>query len=155
MLQRQPQIGYTLLDSSESSSVLRFNARHGITVAHAMDGATDLRSRIAPLTGARFTRQSVVYPAVDLDPPNPLPESLASRVAVFIFACGDSQYAIVEIFGIRDEFISIENPCGGLWITLDNPAVAAFVEYMTGGVWVNRFGYVLQSLEAAFVQVRP
>jgi len=155
VLQKQPFIRFVLLDSSESSSLLRFNIRRGTTVAAAAVGANDMRSRVGPLTGARFTQQSVIYSSVEPEPGSPLPESIASRVGVFVFSCGLDQYAIVEIYGIREEFIDIENPCGGMLITLTHPVIAAFIEYMISGIFVNRFGHPLESLEAAFVQIRP
>lgn len=134
---------------------MRFNVRHGVTVSAAMTGAATLRGILNPLTGARFVRQSVVYAFVEPNAVAPQPDSDASRVAVFVFACTDSQYAIIEIPGIREEFIDIDNPCGGLWISATNPVVVAFVEYMISGVFVNRFGYELTALLAAFVQIRP
>jgi hypothetical protein len=134
---------------------MRFNVPHDTTVAEAMDAATELRNRIDPLTGARFTRQSVVYPSIELIPGSPLADSDATRVGVFIFACGLMQYAIIEIAGIKDDYIFIDPTSGGLWITLDDPVVEAFVDYMISGVFMNRFGHVLESLETAYIQIRP
>lgn len=155
MIKQQPQVGFTLLDSSESSSVMRFNVRHGVSVAIAMAAATDLRGRIAPLTGTRFTRQSIVFPSIEPTPSPPLAGSDITIVGVFIFNCGLMQYAVIELPGIKDEFISTDNPAGGLWIALEHPTIETFVEHMTSGIYVNRFGHVIESLEAAFVQIRP
>lgn len=154
MIRQQPLIEYTLLDSSESSGVLRFNTRHGVTVDSAMAGATNLRGKIEPLTGARFTRQSVIYPSVEPLSLVPLVDSLAQRVAVFIFNCGLDRYAIVEVCGIRDEMLLVDS-CGGLLLDQQQPAVEIFIAYMISGVWVNRFGHPLVALEAAFLQIRP
>lgn len=156
MQPRQPQIGYTLVDASDTQGITRFNIRAGVEVAPAQAAAAQLRTRLGPLTGCRFLRQSIVYPFVDVYAPMPLSGFLAERMGVFVFATSEpGRYGIIEIPGIPESTLMTSGPGAFVQIDPAAPAVAALVAELVSGRWCNPFGQVLTALEAAFLQIRP
>lgn len=156
MLAKQPLIGFTALDGTDSSAVARFWIHRGTEVSAAMSAAAAMRGRLVPLSSCAFIRQSVVYPFIEMAPAAPLAGAQATRVGVFVFATSEpDRYAIVEIPGILDAMLLTSGPGAGVQIDPAAPAVVNLVAELTSGRWCNPFGQVLIDLVAAFVQVRP
>lgn len=156
MIARQPMIGFTALDSTESSAVLRFNIRHGVEAVPGMSAAAQLRGRLEALTSCTFVRQSVVYQFTAPTIARPPAAASVSRVGVFIFATALADtYAIVEVPGLDDSHLVTSGPAAGVKISPDDPAVQAFAAELTSGRWCNPFGAVLVDLVEAFLQIRP
>lgn len=154
MLQQQPQVSYTVQDVTGSSGRIRLNFKRNIDAATAMAAVSVLRGHLTPLTGCTFTRQSVVYSAVEQTPAAPANVHV-SRMGVFVFSTtAANQYAVIELPGLRDSMLMTTGPGYGILIDQSKPEIGAFIAEMISGRWCNRFGYVITECESAMLQLR-
>ena len=155
MLPRQPHISYAAVDQTGSTATLRFNIKTGLSVASAMQNATNFRSIINALSSCTITRQSVVYRFTPENRNEPLEDSSVHNVGVFIFTTSDSeQYAMFVLPGIDESVLMTTGPGAGILIDATNPLIVALVEQITSGLWYSQFGYQIDELVIAFRQVR-
>lgn len=129
--------------------------QRGVSVAAAQSAATSLRGTLQTLTGCAFLEQRYTLPFVEMATPAPLVGTLTQRHGVFIFSTATpDQYAIIAIPGLLDTLLKTTGPGAGVAINTALPAVAALVAELTNGAWCNKYGYIITSLEAAYLQVR-
>lgn len=155
MIQQQPYVWLQFRDDSESLATQQYHIRRGTQPTIAQQAASTLRGLLRPVSGCRIITQSYILPGIELATPDPLAGVIAQRHAVFVFSTTEpDQYAIIAVPGLRDDLLLQTGPFAGLAIDTTLPAVAAFVLELTNGSWVNKFGYTILTLEAAYLQVR-
>lgn len=143
-------------DDSGSVVYPRVNIPMGTTVAESFAAADTWRSLVSPLSDAVFVSQAVHYPAVEMSPADPSPASNATVAGILIFNTATAgEYAIVEIPGIREEFIIIAGEGAGVQLDTEAPAIADLVTQLVSGAWCNPWGFQLTALAGAMVQIRP
>lgn len=155
MINQQPYILYTLLDASESRATQRYHIRRTATPGAALQAASSLQGVLAALSVCAVLERRFVLPAVAAATPAPAPGVRLERHGVFVFGTLiDEQWAIVAIPGILPGMIVPAGAGAGLDLDKSHPAIVAFVAEMISGRWVNKFGYTITRLEAAYIQER-
>lgn len=155
MIEQQPYIWYQLVDASESLGTQQYHVNRGTAASAAQSAATSLRGTLQPCTGCAFLEQRYVLPFVELATPAPVAGVMAQRHGVFVFSTATpDQYAIIAIPGLLNSLLMTTGPGAGVAIDTTMPAVAALVAELTNGTWCNKYGYIITTLEAAYLQVR-
>lgn len=154
MIAQRSQLTFSVLDGSGSIGNMSLWLADGAELGTAITAADTFRGLVGPCTGAVFTRQAVVYRAVEVPRPSAAEGSDATRVGVFIFSTASEEFAIVEIAGILESTLMTTGDGAGLLLDTSNADIAALVAQLLSGLWSNPFGYQLLALEAAFVQIR-
>lgn len=120
----------------------------------AESAAASFRSLAAACTGAVFVRQAVIFSQVESPRPVASSGADATRVGGLIFACDTGELEIIEVHGLNDAMLMTIGPGAGLLIDRTNPAIVALVNQLVSGTWCNPFGFTLQTLESAYLQIR-
>lgn len=126
----------------------------GVDLASAAAAAAGFINLAEPLTDGVFIRQSVVFSGVEAPRPFAPAGADSSRVGGLIFSCDTGELDIVEVHGIKDSLLIMTGPGAGLLIDRTQPAIEALVSELTSGFWCNPFGYTIELLESAYLQIR-
>jgi hypothetical protein len=134
---------------------MTLHIRRSIAVTLALAGVAAMGQKIQATTGARLTRYSVIYSAINPTPTVTNAIASATRQGVFVMGTATAgQHAIIAIPGFKDDFLMTSGPGYGILIDQSKAEIGALIAELVSGKYCNRFGYVLTTCESAFLQLR-
>ncbi len=154
MISQRAQLTFSLVDASDSIGNMSLWLADGVDLDTAAAAAATFRGLMAGCSDAVFTRQAVVYGAVEAPRPTANPGADGTRTGVFIFSAGDDQFGIIEVPGIIEAALVASGAGAGLLIDQAHPAIAALIEQLVSGLWCNPFGHTLAAVDTAYLQIR-
>lgn len=150
-----PYLLYGMVDESTTRATMRLTIKPSTTLSTAQTICSSTRSLIENMTDCAIDRQSVVFPFLADAPGIPATGANNHKTGIFIFATTDiAQLAVLELPGITEACILTTGPTAGIGIDVLNTDVAAFIDAMVNGLYMNMFGYDITELLAAFVEIR-
>lgn len=144
------EVNISLRDSSGSVGRVQLNVGGSVELAAARGAVEALLGPLASAIGCAVVGYSITYTTHLSDGPTDGPQRENTRGAFIFQTATEDQYHVAELPGISAAFILPDN-----LIDVDAPAVAALVDALVAGPWVNPFGYDLVELAAAYAEFIP
>lgn len=139
----------SLRDFSDSVGRVSLYVADGTTIAAARAATQSLLGPLSALTGCAIIGYSVIYSTHLSDARGEGPQPKAYR-AIFVWVCDlEGKRAVTYLPGIKAALIDPQTQ------EVQQPLISDLISAVISGPFVNPFGYSIETLEAAFLQIDP